>query len=120
MFSFFGGSSSYDKKDKKSKKKKGTKDKQEVVKQFVNPLKNIVMNAFSKMGYGGKKSECQDSFCMIEKFADECYFFAVYDGHGSSGKESSQAANDYKENLQFFIGFEFLTFKLLWSRMLKK
>jgi len=23
------------------------------------------------------------------------YYFAVYDGHGSSGKEASQAVNDY-------------------------
>jgi len=51
------------------------------------------------MGYGHKKTECQDSFCIMDnqvnKFADNCYFFAVYDGHGSSGKEASQAANDY-------------------------
>ena len=53
------------------------------------------MFGFSKMGYGGKKTECQDSLCIMEKFADECYFFAVYDGHGASGKEASQAANDY-------------------------
>ncbi len=43
------------------------------------------------MGYGPKKTECQDSFCIIEKFdgAPNCYYFAVYDGHGSSGKEAS-------------------------------
>jgi len=23
----------------------------------------------------------------MEKFTDDCHFFAVYDGHGSSGKE---------------------------------
>ena len=27
-----------------------------------------------------------------------CYFFAVYDGHGSSGKEASQSANDFISN----------------------
>ena len=47
------------------------------------------MYGFSKIGYGPKKTECQDSFCIMDKFADECYFFAVYDGHGSSGKEAS-------------------------------
>jgi integrin-linked kinase-associated serine/threonine phosphatase 2C len=48
------------------------------------------MNGFSKMGYGPKKTECQDSMCMMDtKFADDCYFLAVYDGHGSSGKEAS-------------------------------
>jgi len=24
-----------------------------------------------------------------------CYFFGVFDGHGSSGKEASQSANDF-------------------------
>lgn len=33
---------------------------------------------------GEKKSETNDF-----------YYFAVYDGHGTSGKEASQAANDY-------------------------
>lgn len=47
------------------------------------------------MGYGPKKTESQDSYCMMEKFAEDCHYFAVYDGHGSSGKEASQAANDY-------------------------
>jgi serine/threonine protein phosphatase PrpC len=26
---------------------------------------------------------------------EDNYFFAVYDGHGSSGREASQTANDY-------------------------
>lgn len=47
------------------------------------------------MGYGPKKTECQDSYCIMDKFTDDSHFFAVYDGHGSSGKEASQAANDY-------------------------
>jgi len=47
------------------------------------------MYGFSKMGYGPKKTECQDSLCIMERFADDCLFFAVYDGHGSSGKEAS-------------------------------
>lgn len=28
-------------------------------------------------------------------FGNNCYFCGVYDGHGSSGKEASQAASDY-------------------------
>ena len=28
-------------------------------------------------------------YIHMEKFAGDCYFFAVYDGHGSSGKEAS-------------------------------
>lgn len=47
------------------------------------------MFGYSKMGYGPKKTECQDSYCIFERFAEDCYFFAVYDGHGSSGKEAS-------------------------------
>lgn len=53
------------------------------------------MYGLYKQGFGPKKTECQDSFSIMEKFAGDCYFFAVYDGHGSSGKEASQAANDY-------------------------
>lgn len=47
------------------------------------------MVGYSKQGKGPKKSECQDSFCMVDRFADDCFFFAVYDGHGNSGKEAS-------------------------------
>jgi len=38
---------------------------------------------------GGKKTECQDSICIMPDLSEECYFMAVYDGHGSSGKEAS-------------------------------
>lgn len=42
----------------------------------INPMKDVKMYGFSKMGYGPKKTECQDSYCIIEKFNDENYFFA--------------------------------------------
>ncbi len=61
----------------------------------LNPLKEVKMFGYSKMGAGPKKSECQDSICMMERFAEDCDFLAIYDGHGASGKEASQAANDY-------------------------
>lgn len=32
---------------------------------------------------------------MLENLGEDTYFFAVYDGHGSSGREASQTANDY-------------------------
>ncbi len=41
----------------------------------------------SKMGFGTKKTECQDSYCIMEKFIEDVSFIAIYDGHGSSGKE---------------------------------
>lgn len=92
LFNWFGGNSSY-------KKKKGKKKKKVEVKQTkninFNPLKEVKIYGFSKMGSGPKKTESQDSYCSMEKFTDDCHFFAVYDGHGSSGKEASQAANDY-------------------------
>lgn len=47
------------------------------------------------MGSGPKKQECQDTCCMLENLGSDCYFLAVYDGHGSSGREASQTANDY-------------------------
>ncbi|EAS07106.2 protein phosphatase 2C containing protein (macronuclear) [Tetrahymena thermophila SB210] len=93
LMNMFGSNNSY-----KNKKKKGKKKKIEttaLAKNQVNPLKDVKMFGAFKMGYGPKKTECQDSHCIMEKFIDECHFFAVYDGHGSSGKEASQAANDY-------------------------
>ncbi len=39
------------------------------------------------MGFGTKKTECQDSYCIMEKFIEDVSFIAIYDGHGSSGKE---------------------------------
>lgn len=47
------------------------------------------------MGSGPKKQECQDTCCMLQNLGNDTYFFAVYDGHGSSGREASQTANDY-------------------------
>ena len=47
------------------------------------------------MGSGPKKQECQDTCCILDSLGDGSYFFAVYDGHGSSGREASQTANDY-------------------------
>ena len=32
---------------------------------------------------------------MLENLGNHSYFFAVYDGHGSSGRQASQTANDY-------------------------
>lgn len=53
------------------------------------------MHVSSLMGSGPKKQECQDTCCILENISEGCCFFAVYDGHGSSGREASQTANDY-------------------------
>jgi serine/threonine protein phosphatase PrpC len=84
------------KKGKKGKKKKKVEDKT-IDMSALNQLKTVKIVGASKQGYGPKKTECQDSYCIIEKITGttECNFFAVYDGHGTSGKEASQAANDY-------------------------
>jgi len=79
---------------KKGKKKKKN-EHYRIELSHLNPLKEVKMYGYFKMGAGPKKTECQDSLCMMERFGDDCYFFAVYDGHGASGKEASQAANDY-------------------------
>jgi len=82
------------KKGKKGKKKKKVEDKA-IDMSAINQLKAVKIVGASKMGYGPKKTECQDSYCIMEKVTPECNFFAVYDRHGTSGKEASQAANDY-------------------------
>ena len=52
----------------------------------------------TKMGTGPKKTESQDSYCIMKQFSEECYFFGVYDGHGHSGKDASHATNDFIQN----------------------
>jgi len=79
-------------KNRKGKKKKKLK-KEDLAKVYVNPIADLKIVGYSKMGYGPKKTECQDSLYIYDgSFADDCYFFAVYDGHGSSGKEASNSA----------------------------
>ena len=76
------------------KKKKGRK-KNDVKGELDFTLANVRMYVSSLMGSGPKKQECQDTCCVLENLDNECYFFAVYDGHGSSGREASQTANDH-------------------------
>ncbi len=80
------GSNNMNKTKKKGKKKVVVQNQ---VKNNINPLKDVKIVGYSKIGYGPKKTECQDSYCITDKLAEDCYFFAVYDGHGSSGKEAS-------------------------------
>jgi len=94
LLDMFNGNKKYKPGKKKGKKKKKIEERKIDI-SAINPVKEIKMHGFFKMGYGPKKTECQDSFCAMDRFADHCFFLAVYDGHGSSGREASQAANDY-------------------------
>jgi hypothetical protein len=44
---------------------------------------------FTEPGQGKNKSECQDSYSIIDLPEDHVKYFAVYDGHGSIGKSVS-------------------------------
>lgn len=79
----------------KSEKKKKKNKRSDRVENEVYALKGVKMYVSSLMGSGPKKQECQDTCCMLENLGNDTYFFAVYDGHGSSGREASQTANDY-------------------------
>ncbi len=74
LLNWFSGNNN-GKSKKKSKKKKQT-NTQNQAKLMVNPMKEVKMYGFSKMGYGPKKTECQDSYCIMDKFIEDCHFFA--------------------------------------------
>ena len=53
----------------------------------------------SRMGYGGTKKECQDTYTLLEGLEQQLDYFAVYDGHGpAAGREASEFANNYIES----------------------
>lgn len=89
---WFGGGSKNTKKPKA-----GSKVNKEQKKLDENRLSEIVFSQHSMRGQGTKKLDCQDSVTVVEpqeKFPEKFYFFAVLDGHGSSGREASTAASD--------------------------
>lgn len=57
-------------------------------------LETIHFSSHSIQGEGPKKTECQDSYTIIDQSADGYYAFGVLDGHGNSGKEASNSASD--------------------------
>lgn len=83
MFGLFGG----DKKKPKGKKRRGKRNDKELKNLDDNKLIGIEFHSHSIKGTGTKKLENQDSFTIIDTQAPEYYFFAVLDGHGSSGRE---------------------------------
>lgn len=54
----------------------------------------IHFSSHSIQGEGPKKTECQDSYLIIENAKENYFAFSVLDGHGNSGKEASNSASD--------------------------
>lgn len=82
---------------RKNLKKRNAKNKkmeQKLNEQDQNELRQVQFYNSFMQGEGPKKHECQDSFTIIDTQSEIFYFFAVFDGHGSSGKEASNAACD--------------------------
>jgi hypothetical protein len=69
--------------------KSNMKRSKNIKKLKILQLSSVNIFGSSKMGYGPKKTESQDSYCILEKLSDDIHYLAVYDGHGSSGKEAS-------------------------------
>lgn len=63
-------------------------------------IKEIKFSVFSMMGEGPKKTECQDSYLIMDATKEYYYAYSVLDGHGNSGKEASNSASD---NLQKYF-----------------
>lgn len=49
--------------------------------------------SFTEKGHGKKKTDCQDTACIMEDFYKGMTFLAVYDGHGQNGRTASDLAN---------------------------
>ena len=72
---------------KKGEDKKGKRrlEDEELGDQYETKKDNIF--GYTLKGYGKKKTECQDTHCIIEKFnGGNMTYLAVYDGHGQNGK----------------------------------
>ena len=80
------------KKDQKNAKTRLTDKKQRELEAA--QLRHVAFYSSFAQGEGPKKTDNQDSFTIIDSNPDIFYFFGVFDGHGSSGKEASNAACD--------------------------
>jgi integrin-linked kinase-associated serine/threonine phosphatase 2C len=93
---------------KTSRKKKHLKKKQKYniyQEENLNELQKVQFTHSFMQGESARKNDCQDAFAIIDNYPDLFYFFAVLDGHGSSGKEASNAACDsfqqyFENNIQ--------------------
>jgi len=83
------------KKSKKSqKKKKRTHLEDDAKEEDSNNHRATNIFGHSLIGYGKKKTVCQDSLSIMENFDQNLSYFAVYDGHGLAGRDASLLANE--------------------------
>ena len=90
--SLFGSKNSKNKRQAKNKKQ--AKQRNLELEKVQNELRTIHFHNYSMQGEGPKKHDCQDALVIIDNNPETFLFFAVFDGHGSSGKEASNAACD--------------------------
>lgn len=76
-------------KKKKKPRNRGILDESEIGEN--KPTKTF---AHSEKGQGKKKTECQDTYCIMEDFYKGMTYMAVYDGHGPNGRYASDLANN--------------------------
>jgi integrin-linked kinase-associated serine/threonine phosphatase 2C len=62
-------------------------------------LEEVSAQFFYLQGSITGRIECQDTYGMYDKHAGEFSFYAIFDGHGTSGKEASNTA------CEFMLGF---------------
>ena len=98
LSSLFGSKNSKNKRAAKNKKQ--VKQRNLELEKVQNELRFVNFHNYSMQGEGPKKHDCQDALVIIDNNPEIFYFFAVFDGHGSSGKEASNAASD---NFQQFF-----------------
>ena len=67
------------------------------------------------MGYGPKKTECQDSYCIVDRFCDECYFFA-----GINIQIYSKFMTVMGLLVKKLVRLLMIIFKLIWKKILKE
>lgn len=91
---------------KKNKNKVIRNKKGEIIGQKApnNIVKSIYFATHFAEGEGPKKHECQDTLVVVDNHKDVFYFFAVFDGHGTCGKEASNATSD---NFQQYLEKKF-------------
>lgn len=58
-------------------------------------VQNVTAQFFFLQGVGPGKYDCLDTYGLYDKHSQVFSFYAVFDGHGSSGKEASNSACDF-------------------------
>jgi integrin-linked kinase-associated serine/threonine phosphatase 2C len=58
-------------------------------------IESIAAQFFFLQGSGSGKYDCLDTYGLYDKQSETFSFYAVFDGHGTSGKEASNSACDF-------------------------